>query len=173
MNSPFANLFLAIQQRIQATVTDIAYIDQDLGQLKNNDKPSFRPAVSWPCVLIDFDDFTFQNMAENVQTTEGTVVIKLGFAPFSSSGQATPDTYKEKAIGYYDIEWNLNKALQGWAPGDDFGYMVRSTAITEKRTDTIRVREIRYRITFEDYSAANAVQYIPAAISVTPEINIV
>lgn len=172
MNSPFANLFLAIQQRIQASVTDITYIDQDLGQLKNNDKPSFRPAVSWPCVLIDFDDFSFQNLAENVQTTEGTVVIKLGFAPFSSSGQATPDTYREKAIGYYDLEWNLNKVLHGWAPGDDYGYLVRSTAITEKRTDTIRVREIRYRITFEDYSAANVIQYVPAAIAVTPEIDI-
>jgi len=170
MNSPFANLFLAVQQHIQDTVPAIVYIDQDLGQLKNNDKPSFRPAVSWPCVLIDFDDFSFQNLSENVQTVEGTVVLKLGFAPFSSSGQATPTTYKEKAIEYYDIEWNLNKTMQGWTPGNDYGYLSRSTSITEKRNDAIRVREIRYRIAFEDYSAANVIQYVPAAAVIAPEI---
>jgi len=172
MNSPFANLFLAIQQRLESTVTDVTYIDQDMGQLKNNDKPFFRPPVSWPCVLIDFEDFQFQNMSENVQNTEGTVVLKLGFAPFSSSGQATPDTYKEKAISYYDTEWNLNKALHGWSPGDDFGYLTRSSAITEKRYDNIRVREIRYRIAFEDYSAGDVIQYISAAVKVEPEIEI-
>jgi len=121
-------------------------------------------------VFVDRDDFSFQNLSENVQTVEGTVVLKLGFAPFSSSGQATPTTYKEKAIEYYDIEWNLNKAMQGWTPGDDYGYLSRSTSITEKRSDAIRVREIRYRIAFEDYSTANVIQYVPAAAVIEPEI---
>ena len=36
MNSPFANIFLALQAYIQANVPAIKYIDQDLGQLKSS-----------------------------------------------------------------------------------------------------------------------------------------
>src|SRR6185437_11367041 len=51
MNSPFANIYLAIQQQILSTVLNpdntpmIASIDQDLGQL---DFYKIRPSVSFP-----------------------------------------------------------------------------------------------------------------------------
>src|ERR1700749_2803202 len=135
MNSPFANIFLAIQQRIQSDVTSVTYIDQDLGQLKT----STRPPVSWPCVLIDFEDFNFDNLGQNVQTAKGTVVLRLGFAPYSNSSQITPLRYLQQAIGYYDIEWSLHKVLQGWSPGDDYGSLIRTSATTQKRTDNYRV----------------------------------
>ncbi len=107
MNSPFANLFLALQQRIQAEVSIIRHIDQDLGQLKT----SSRPPVSWPCVLIDFETFDYENLAENVQTVTGTIVFRLGFAPHSNTAQATPALYAQQAITCYDIEWDLHLAL--------------------------------------------------------------
>ena len=93
MNAPFANIFLAIQQRIAATVPAITYIDQDLGQLNSNG----RPPVSWPCALIDFENFRFENLGENVQTAEGLVVLRLGFAPHSNSSQATPPATQQTA----------------------------------------------------------------------------
>ncbi len=166
MNSPFANVFLAIQQHIQAGVPAITYIDQDLGQLKN----SVRPPVSWPCVLIDFEDFNFDNMGENVQVAKGTVVLRLGFAPHSNSSQATPSLYLQQAIGYYDIEWDLHKVMQGWSPGDDYGYLIRTNALTQKRTDNYRVRELRYSITFEDYSTKSQQQYAPATLVVADQV---
>jgi hypothetical protein len=166
MNSPFANIFLAIQQQIQTQVTAITYIDQDLGQLK----ASARPPVSWPCVLIDFEDFNFDNMGQNVQTAKGTVVLRLGFAPYSNSSQVTPSTYLQQAIGYYDIEWALHKAIQGWAPGDDYGHLIRTSANTQKRTDNYRVRELRYSIAFEDYSTQVQNQLVSVPIVVNDEI---
>jgi len=166
MNSPFANIFLAIQQQIKTGVTTITYIDQDLGQLKSN----ARPPVSWPCVLIDFEDFNFDNMGENVQTAKGTVVLKLGFAPYSNSAQVTPSTYLQSAIGYYDIEWALHKVMQGWSPGDDYGYLIRTSATTQKRTDNYRVRELRYSIAFEDYSTQTIQEYAAATLVATDQI---
>jgi hypothetical protein len=148
MNSPFANIFLAIQQRIQSNLSTISYIDQDLGQLKSG----ARPPVSWPCVLIDFEAFEFEQMGDNVQTAKGTIALRLGFAPYSNSSQVTPSTYLRQAIGYYDIEWALHLAIQGWTPGIDFGPMVRTSVSTQKRSDSYRVRELRYSIAFEDYS---------------------
>lgn len=166
MNSPFANIFLAIQQRIQAEVTDVAYINQDLGQLRTNT----RPPVSWPCVLIDFEDFDFGNLGENVQTAKGTIVLRLGFAAHSNSSQTTPTTYLQQAISYYDIEWLLHKAMQGWSPGTDFGSLARISAGTQKRSDTYRVRELRYSLAFEDYSTKRSQLMVPAVIVVEGEL---
>ncbi len=166
MISPFANIFLALRQRIQAEVSAIKYIDQDLGQLK----PATRPPVSWPCVLIDFEDFSFDNMADNVQTAKGVVIIRLGFAPLSNTGTATPGLYLQQALGYYDLEWSLHLALQGWSPHDDYGRFIRTSAVTQRRPDNYRVRELRYSIAFEDYSTKPQQQYAPATLIVDDQI---
>ncbi|MBA3828718.1 MAG: hypothetical protein H0X33_07260 [Taibaiella sp.] len=151
MNSSFANIFLAIQQHVQDQVPDIIYIDQELGQLKN-DSGLLRMPIQWPCLLLDFEDFTYEQLATNAQTARGKVILRLGFAPFSNSSQSTPDAYRQKALEYYDIEWALHKAMQGWSPGDDFGMLSRISASTQKRNDALRVRELTYSIAFEDYS---------------------
>ena len=166
MNSPFANIFLALQQRIQAQLPSIAHIDQDLGQLKT----TTRPPVSWPCVLIDFEDFSFDNLGENVQTAKGTVVLRLGFAAHSNSSQATPGAYVRQAIDYYDVEWALHKAMQGWSPGTDCGSLARASTTTQRRTDNYRVREIRYTLAFDDYSTKHQQQFAPAAINIQDEL---
>ena len=166
MNSPFASIFLALQSYVQASVPAIKYIDQDLGQLRSGSKPP----VSWPCVLVDFEEFTFGNMGDNVQTATGVVVLRPGCAPYSNSSQATPAGYLQQAISYYDLEWALHKAIQGWAPGDDFGHMVRISAATQKRSDNYRVRELRYSIAFEDYSTKPVQAYATPMLSVTDQI---
>src|ERR1700761_3055215 len=139
MNSPFANIFLALQTQVQAQVPDIVYIDQELGQLKT-DKTIARPPVQFPCLLVDFEDFGFENIGDLVQSAEGTVVLRLGFAPYSSTTATTPAAYTQKALNYYDIEWALHKVLQGWSPGDSYGHLTRIATCTQKRTDTLRVR---------------------------------
>ena len=166
MNSPFAIIFLALQQRIQAEVPTITYIDQDLGQLRSKT----RPPVSWPCVLIDFEDFSFEHLGENVQTATGTVVLRLGFEPHSNSSQATPLPYIQQAIAYYDIEWALHKAVQGWSPATDLGSFARISAATQTRADNYRVRELRYSLAFEDHSTKHQQLFAPAALVVTEEI---
>jgi len=166
MNSPFANIFLALQQQIATQVPAITYIDQDLGQLK----ATTRPAVSWPCVLVDFEDFNFDNLGTNVQTAKGTVVLRLGFAPNSNSAQVTPSTYLQQAIGYYDLEWSLHKTMQGWSPGDDYGSLIRMSATTQKRTDSYRVRELRYSIAFEDYSTKPVQQFASPTVIINEDI---
>ena len=166
MNSPFSNVFLAIQSLIQTTVPAITYIDQDLGQLKS----TTRPPVSWPCALIDFEDFKFENLGENVQTATGTVVIQLGFAPFSNTSQATPTDYKQQALNYYELEFSLHQQLQGWSPTDMSGSLIRTSVATQRRNDHYRVRELRYSLAFEDYSTKNEEQMAPATIVVMDEI---
>lgn len=165
MNSPFALIFLALQQRISSQVPTIRHIDQELGQLK-----SPRPPVAWPCVLTDFEDFVFENLSRNVQTARGTVVLRLAVAPHGPTAHITPSPHLENAIDYLELEWQLNKAIHAWAPGTSFGRLMRTSVTTQKGTGPYRVRELRYAIAYEDYSAMEQPGYAPAAINVNSEI---
>lgn len=163
MNSPFARLFLALQARIATLVPEIKHIAQDMGQLS----VKARPPVSWPCVLIDFDNFSFDNRSENVQAAKGSVVLRLGFNPHSGTGKESPAEYREAALAYYDLEWELHKAMQGWSPeGDEYGHLMRTSATTQRRTDGYRVRELAYSISFDDYSTKPGVHFEPVELAV-------
>lgn len=148
-SSPFARMFLAIMERIRTAVPEIEYIAADLGQLEGY---SQRPAVSFPCVLQDFNGWIFENWGDTTQGAEGDVVIKLGFAQYLDSSSLTEPAWREQAINYWDIEWKLNKALHGWSPGEFEGYLTRSSTVTENRPMGVRVVVLRYRMSFEDSS---------------------
>jgi hypothetical protein len=164
MKAPFTDLFLAIQQRIAHNAPSIVHIAHEHGQLKTKG----RPPVSWPCVLIDFEDFKFSNLSEDVQMASGIVVLQLGFAPQSPTAQGTPDPYKLSALSYYSIESELHVALHGWSPaGTAFGSLCRVSATTQKRADMYRVRELRYSISFDDYSTKPEQTYAPAELVVS------
>lgn len=149
MNSPFSTLFIAIQERIKSEVAALRWIDQEMTQLESYGE---KPSVSFPCLLVDFDNFNFEDAGEAIQFAEGIIVLRLGFAPFSQTSDKTPLEWKEKGLAYYDIEWAIYKALHGWKP-NNYGYCMRVSADTEKREDSIRVRVLRYSISFEDYNA--------------------
>lgn len=151
MNSPFANIFSALQQRIITQVPEIIFIEHDFGQLE--DYSNGRPPVAFPCALIDFQNWTFENMGENAQRAEGDVVIKLGYAKHGQTHNATPNQWREAAMEYYETEWKLNKALHGYTPGNDYGYLTRTTETKENRPLGVRIKTITYRLAFEDYSA--------------------
>lgn len=161
MNSPFANIFLEVLERLRSEVPEARYINQDVGQLDNY---TDRPAVTFPCILTDFQDFNFSEMGEASQMAEGNVVIRLAFNPFSDSSNLSSDVVRTKALAYYDIEWKINKALHGWQ-GEAFGYLTRKSAITEKRDDNLRVREIIYATCFQDNSAGKVYEPLPEDIS--------
>jgi hypothetical protein len=158
MNSPFANIFLAIQARILAEVPEIIFIDHNLGQL--DDYSNGRPPVAFPCALVDFGQWNFENMGSNSQRAEGDVIISLAFAEHGQTHNGQPQQWREAALNYYDIEWKLNKALHGYTPGDDYGYLTRTGLTKENRPLAVRVRTITYRLAFEDYSAMPEQQVI-------------
>lgn len=153
MNSPFANLYLAIQERIIDEVPEILFVEQNFGQLDDYSNGG-RPPVQYPCALIDFQNFGFENMGENTQRAEGDITITLAFAQHGQTHNGQPDAWREAALNYYDIEWKLHKALQGWAPGnpDDFGYLTRTSVVKDNRPLYVRLRTLTYRLAFEDYS---------------------
>lgn len=146
--TPFATLFVRLQAHLKTQVPDLRWIDQDFGQLEQE-----RPPVSYPCALIDFTDWNFENWGENIQSAAGAVVIRLAFDAWSNTNNLTPSLWKDKGLVFYDIEYKIYKALQGWKP-DNYGYLLRESVATEQREDNLRVRVLRFSCSFEDYGAS-------------------
>lgn len=149
LNSPFGKAFQTTLQRLKDEVPEILHIDQDMGQLEGN---STRAAVMFPCTLIDYQNFQYGNLSENVQIVEGDVIIKLGWAQFTPSSDKVDEGYREEALKVYELEWKINKALHGWSPGEDFGYYTRTGVVATNIAQGIRVRTLTYRLEFEDRS---------------------
>jgi len=154
----FHLLYVAILQRIEDMVPAIRYTDQDLGQLENYET---RPPVSWPCLLLDFDAATYENLGRLHQSGRLQVVLRIGFAPFSSANSLSPDTVRDKALEYYNVENEVYKALQGWEPLGPAKEplcqpLMRVQAATERRNDEYRVRTLVFATSYFDAEAADA-----------------
>lgn len=149
MNSPFANVYLSIMKRIETEIPEIVHVAQDQGQLEGYVR---RPNLAFPCVLIDFQSWTFSNMSDSAQIGEGDVVIKLAFAQYGEEDNLTEEHWRKIALEYYEIEYKLNKFLHGWSPSDYTGQLTRTHADKENRP-ALRIRPIRYRLELEDYTA--------------------
>lgn len=172
MNSPFANLYETIMARIKSEVTAVRYVNQDLGQLEYYNANTGRPAVSFPCALIDFDNFNADDLSDKSQELEGDVIIRIALDTWSSASSITPTEVRTKALSYYDVEHAVYKALHAWCPGpaDSCGYLTRTGTATEQREDAIRVRVMRFRLRFRDDSACPIYQQATATPDITGEI---
>lgn len=149
MNSKFAKTYLSIMRRIEKLLPEIAHVAQDHGQLEGYVR---RPELAFPAVLIDFQGWTYTNLSDNVQMAEGDVLIKLAFAQYQDEDNLTEKYWRKKALEYYELEHSLNNILHGWAPLHSSGYLTRTNADKENRP-SMRIRHLRYRLEFEDYSA--------------------
>jgi hypothetical protein len=165
LQSFFGQFFTALQNRITAQVPAVRWVDQDLGQLEHYD---IRPAVSFPCVLLDFTETTYDQEGNQVQFGTATVQVRIGFPAFSPSNNTTPTSAKEMALQFWEQEMAVYQALQGWNPADLCQPLTRTTAITEKREDAIRVRVLLFTTAFKDASAAPQRKRVKA----TPQISL-
>lgn len=141
------HIFLDLLERIKQTVPEVKWVDQDLGQLEFY---SDRPAVLFPCVLIDFDDIEFSDIGQNAQLCTCVVKLRVAFNVFHHSNSATPQPQREKALEIFDVIKKLHYNLHGWS-GENFGSLTRLRQMAEPREDRLRVYEIRYSIPYEDY----------------------
>lgn len=158
LNSPHANLFIAILERLKAKAQSIRFIAQDIGQLEHYE---IRPAVSWPCCLMDIEQMQYSDANDrNIQLAQGTISLRIGMVKYTDSNNLVPGNVLENALKYYEIETEVVAALHGWKP-EGFGALLRRTTVTERREDDIRVRVMHFAISYTDTSAKTARTTIP------------
>lgn len=150
LTSPNAQLFVAVQNRLKEKVTALKWIDQNFGQLDNYE---VRPAVNFPCALIDLTGFSFDDLPNGIQRANGRVVISLSTTPFTNSNAITPESQKEKALQYYEIEHAVHKALHNFTPVPGMEKLLRRTMDKQEREDAIRERVIVFECGYCDAGA--------------------
>jgi hypothetical protein len=151
MNSLFAQLFLAIQEKIKTDVPAIRWIDQDFGQLEDY---QVRPPVAFPCVLIDFNQTSYEEMNKRRQMANITFTLRLAFPAFSYAASVAPQSVRELALQYYELEQQLYECIQGFDGGGLMQDCTRSNAATEgRKDDSLRVRVLTFTAMTEDSSA--------------------
>jgi hypothetical protein len=154
MDSLFSNLFLALEQRIEATVPLIKGVYPELSQTENyNGNPSV-----WPCAFIDFTNLTYSELSGFIQGGSGELQCRIVFRVTDSSGTAFLDT--NTALSYYEAELTLHQALQGWTNGS-IAPLSRLRATTEERDDAFRVRVLTYSLHFQEYPVQAVTSEIP------------
>lgn len=161
----FGQLLIELSDHIKTEVPVLRMIDQDLGQLEEDD---YRPKCAFPALLIDFAATTYSELSDLAQMGDVTLVLRLAFAPFSSSEQKAPMNVRQKALNYYALEQKLFEAVQGW--NNEFTQpMIRVGADTERRNDSLRVRVLTFTTNYEDYSKLPMTNKVAAPLDLESE----
>jgi hypothetical protein len=158
LESPEANLMQLLFTKFGADLPEYRFVEQDLKQLENYE---IRPAVSWPCCLIDIEEMRYSDsVGNNHQIAEGFITFRSATVKYTDINNLTPVLKREAALGYLEIENKLFKKLHGWNP-TGFGKLLRRSSITELREDDIRVKVIKFAFSYTDTSAERVVTRVP------------
>jgi hypothetical protein len=93
-------------------------------------------------------------------------VLRIAFNPYASAKHGAPAELKQKALQFYDTEYAVYQALEGWQP-QCFSALTRTHATTEKNEAGIRIRTMRFAITFEDYGATKETNTISVPLHIS------
>ncbi len=157
LQSPFGKLYTSIMERITEAMPAIKFISQDLGQLDFYDD---KPPVTWPCVLIDITEASFEEYLNDLQTVNANVTIRLAHTTYSDISNLSNTQVRELGLKHYELEHELCSYLHNWQPPhDELGVLTRIATATEKRDDNIRVRMITF---------STCMQYDATLITPTP-----
>lgn len=149
MESPIANLFLAIQDRILDQVPEIKYIDQNMGQYLTED---FRKQMLFPALLVDFPIEDFSELQGLNQLADINITVTLFYDVWDNTNSFTPLNIKQAGLKYLEIDQKVFMALQGFST-DFCEPLIRRQSKNHNANETgLRVKEISFSTQYEDYS---------------------
>ena len=149
-------LLKAIQERIQAKVTALNYVDEDWGQL---DYYGTNMPVKWPCCLFDIGEITWTNQGKKQQSGIATVLVTVANLKTTNTSGKAPATQRNIAWSIHsEIIKPINQALHGFAPIAGAGLLYRKRTQRIKRNDGIQEYLITYQCTVNgDYDTSGDV----------------
>lgn len=153
-------LIEAIQDRLEAKVPELQYIDEDWGQMDFYENPP----VKYPCALIEVQDADYTDDGELRQRGLVMVTIKLYFMRLSNTSNRAPQMQKNEARKNWDTCKKVNQTLHGQdflPPG--FATLARKKMSPPIRRDGIYNRNIGYAVAFIDDSCVPVRKTTPAS----------
>jgi hypothetical protein len=149
------DILTVIQERLQANVEPLKYIDEDWGQL---DFYSDNPPSKFPAALVEIQNVPWRN--QGAKSQDGTVSVSINIAALklTSTNPKAPASQREKAASIWLIAEKVHQALHGWRDSryPAIGVLTRTSSRRVKRDDGIRQIELLYSCVYFDASAAAA-----------------
>jgi hypothetical protein len=139
-------LFLAISDRLKTQIEALKWIDLDTGQLEHYEG---RPAVLFPCALIDIEYPNCEDLDSLSQKVDATITLRLAFEPKGETNTAAPDLTRTRALTILDTVEAIHDALQGYTE-NEFSELSRANLKIEKREDPLKVYNLIYTTTLQE-----------------------
>lgn len=125
-------------------VTNVRWVDFDLGQLEQE-----APPVSYPCVLVGLGQSPVFNLTDGTDQVELSVTIRVAFRLYERTHNVNTDTYRDKALEHLDTLANIHAKLNGLS-GTNFNAIGRVGYWANERRADIRVYTATYQTLLED-----------------------
>lgn len=140
----------SIQKRI-SEIKEIAYVDEDWGQLDYYDT---RPPVQWPCALFTLNDGSFSNIGKDKNKTptnrqQGIITLDITIAnlKLTNTSFKSPLHQKDQSWDIWNLIEKLHGKLHGWKPDNKVcGYLIRTSCKSIRRNDGIQEIHIIYTL---------------------------
>ncbi|OJV19879.1 MAG: hypothetical protein BGO30_07320 [Bacteroidetes bacterium 41-46] len=135
-------IYEGVAKLIQDNVFEIAWIDQDTGQLEYY---TLRPGLDFPAALIDVSYTDCQNNgAGQEQRCTVEINVRLVFEVWSEANMAAPESVRDLALSFYDIIDKVRLALHARkiATGE---VLYRTSVRPERREDGLKVFNMSFR----------------------------
>lgn len=143
-----ADIFVALCDHLEREAPSIRWIDEDQGQLGMAN--SQRPAVDFPCCLIDIQYADCWDLYDTNQLVKMTITVKLAFPPYGDSYNKAPCGIREKALERYSIVNEVHGCLQGWTAEEMFSPLSRRSGRPSVIAGGLKVYTLVYETTFEE-----------------------
>ena len=143
------DIFVSLCDRLEKEVPSLRWIDEDLGQL--NVGNSTRPAVDFPCCLIDSEYSGCRDLTYLCQLVDLKITLKLAFPYQGESYNKAPEKVREKALDRYAVISEVHDCLQGWTADEIFSPLSRRSGRPSVMAGGIKTYTLVYGTTFEEY----------------------
>lgn len=143
-----AEIFVALCDHLEKNVPEIRWIDEDEGQLST--QPGVRPAVDFPCCLIDINYPDCQDTNETEQLVNATITLRIGFQPISETHNKTPEPVRRRALERLSVIEKVQEAMQGWTAEDIISPVSRKSAQSTLTASKIKVYTVVYKTSFQE-----------------------
>jgi hypothetical protein len=151
-------LLIAVINQL-GTIDSLEYVGENTGQLNTE-----RPAVQFPCALIDIESIEWSDVGELHQKGLCELSVTVANLNFGNTSLYAPDNQKDDGFFIHQVIEDVYKALQGWTPLDSgVSMLTRKSMSKVMRSDGIQEYRINYALVMNDdladrYTLVDSVQ---------------
>lgn len=141
-----AEIFVAFCDYLTKEVPELRWIDEDEGQL--NTPAGVRPAVDFPCCLVDIQYPDCQDTDEEEQLVKASITLKIAFQPSGETSSKAPEPVRSRSLERLAVVEKIQKCIQGWTADEMISPVSRKSARPSVLANKTKVYTVVYETSF-------------------------